>query len=57
MSENGLQPPKRVGVTYNPQLAAARKLAVQLQIDIEAGGSPRSWTSWKTASTSPSATW
>ena len=38
MSENGLQPPKRVGVTYNPQLAAARKLAVQLQIDIEARG-------------------
>jgi NAD+ kinase len=35
---NGLQPPQRVGVTFNPQLAAARRLAVQLQIDIEAKG-------------------
>ena len=38
MSENGLQPPKRVGVTFNPQLAGARELALQLEGDIRARG-------------------
>jgi NAD+ kinase len=38
VSENGLQPPKRIGVTFNPQLASARDLAVQLQLDIESRG-------------------
>ena len=38
MSENGLQPPKRVGVTFNPRLAGARELALQLRDDITARG-------------------
>jgi NAD+ kinase len=39
MSENGrLQPPKRIGVTFNPQLPAARDLAVKLQLEIESRG-------------------
>jgi NAD+ kinase len=38
MSENELQPPRRVGVTFNPALPAAHQLALQLRDDIKARG-------------------
>jgi NAD+ kinase len=38
MSENGLQPPRRIGVTFNPSLAGARELAVQLRDDVMTRG-------------------
>lgn len=38
MAENGRQPPRRVGVTFNPQLAGAGELARQLRDDIRSRG-------------------
>ncbi|HWC28810.1 MAG TPA: NAD(+)/NADH kinase [Dehalococcoidia bacterium] len=38
MSENGTQAPRRIGVTFNPQLAGASELATQLHGDIRARG-------------------
>jgi NAD+ kinase len=38
VSENGVRAPKRVGVTFNPELPGARELAVQLQLDVEGRG-------------------
>ena len=38
MSEIGLPPPRRVGVTFNPALPAAHQLALQLRDDIKARG-------------------
>jgi NAD+ kinase len=38
MSENELQPPRRIGVTFNPALPAAHQLALQLRDDIKARG-------------------
>jgi NAD+ kinase len=38
MNENGMQPPRRVGVTYNPRLDGSRELALQLLDDIAARG-------------------
>ncbi|HEU0075659.1 MAG TPA: NAD(+)/NADH kinase [Dehalococcoidia bacterium] len=38
MAENGMQPPKRVGVMFNPRLSGARDLARQLGEDITARG-------------------
>lgn len=38
MAENGIEAPKRVGVTFNPRLSGARELALQLLDDIAARG-------------------
>jgi NAD+ kinase len=38
MTENGPQPPRRVGVTFNPRLGGARDLALQLRDDIMTRG-------------------
>jgi NAD+ kinase len=38
VTENGLQQPQRVGVTFNPQLAGAQGLALQLRDDLRARG-------------------
>lgn len=38
MSESALKPPRRIGVTFNPQLPGARELAAKLQLDIESRG-------------------
>jgi NAD+ kinase len=38
MAENGRQPPRRVGVTFNPQLSGAGELARQVRDDIVARG-------------------
>jgi NAD+ kinase len=38
MSENGLQPPRRVGVTFNPRLNGAHELALRLRDDISNRG-------------------
>jgi NAD+ kinase len=38
VSENGLQPPKRVGVTFNPRLSGAHDLALRLRDGISIRG-------------------
>jgi NAD+ kinase len=38
MSDNGMQAPKRVGITFNPRLGGARDLALKLRDDITARG-------------------